>query len=182
MQSILEKDDVEEKRKRSVRYVSIFLLLIMVVSSLGYAFFSNPDIESGESEGANADFFEDQGYWAAKFNSDVIHFSNSKEDIKGIEVLMNKSLNDYYQQTIYADDNQALLQELSLSLGKYASIQPGCLGKCEKNIPEKNCSSNFILWNSSIIENKVKQEEKCIIIEGDLKAVDAFLYKLFGLS
>ena len=72
--------------------------------------------------------------------------------------------------------------EISLSLGRYTGrIQEACYGKCDKDLPEKDCTQNLIVWKDSA-ENKVYSQGKCVFIEGDLRAVDAFLYKIFELN
>jgi hypothetical protein len=38
----------------------------------------------------------------------------------------------------------------------------------------------MIVWQKGA-ENKVYQKDNCVFIEGDMKAADAFLYKIFGL-
>jgi regulator of sigma D len=60
-------------------------------------------------------------------------------------------------------------------------MQEACYGSCERNLPEKNCTENIIIFKDSK-ENSVTQQDKCVFIEGDLRTVDAYIYKLFELS
>ena len=95
-----------------------------------------------------------------------------------------KSVRDYAGKQLYvASDNNAVLQEIGLNLGNYVPrVHRACLGVCEDNLPEKSCDGedNLIVWNSDASVGGVYQEQNCIFIDGDLRAVDAFLYKILG--
>src|SRR3989344_1756426 len=87
---------------------------------------------------------------------------------------------DSTQSTEDSQENQEATNEIASTLGIYSQrIQLVCYGSCEQDLPEKDCSEEIIVFKDSQ-ENKVYQEENCIFIEGDIKAVDAFLYKILG--
>ena len=95
---------------------------------------------------------------------------------------INFDIEDYYRKVVYvASDNKGAMYEIGQNLGKYTErMQEACYGNCSENLPEKNCSDLLIVFDESI-ERKVYQEENCVFIEGDLKAVDAFLWRIFRL-
>jgi hypothetical protein len=69
-----------------------------------------------------------------------------------------------------------------VNLARYASrFQEACYGECEKDLPEKDCSEKLIVFRESEVK-KVYEEGSCVIIEGDMVAVDAFLYRVLGIS
>ena len=191
MRKILSAEEIELRQKRNTKFFGLFMLAMLVISTLGYAFLSNPvtDTKSSNSETSSSNSalpgklqpFGNQ--WKLNYFGQNLVFTSSSETAKKIPVEMNLTLSSYEGKSLYlAIDNQAVLYEISSTLGKYASpTQQACYGSCAQNLPEKNCSSNLIVWNSSN-ENIVYQEDNCIFINGDIRAVDAFLYKLFGID
>jgi len=77
MRSIIEKKN-EHKEKRKLQGVLIFMLAILVISSLGYAFLSSPDGLSGN--GGNGQDLSGQqnefGQWMEYMNGQALpgHF------------------------------------------------------------------------------------------------------------
>ncbi len=185
MRKIGSEREIAEKRKRNSLLIGAFILLILVLGTVGYGFLSNPNLNSGT---AGADYEEGKvteinGRWEAIVNGQVYYFSNSIETIKNISVDESLNINDFSGVNLYIDaNNTAIMNELYQNLRYYSlKISEGCYGSCDRDIPEKDCSDNLIVWRDSI-ENRVYQEEKCIFIEGDLRAVDAFLYKILQLN
>ncbi|MEK6926826.1 MAG: hypothetical protein AABX11_00185 [Nanoarchaeota archaeon] len=188
MRSIAGKEEkaIEEaKRGRRNKIVGLFLLLIMVVSSIGYAFLSGDEQASG-SGNQDGTLYEQNGMWIGSFGQNQVAFSSSPESVKNVSVDVNVTLNDYYQEPLYyVDESNGIYSELSYSLLPFLlRIQPACLNNCTIDAPIKNCSGldNIIVWDKTKTENKVYQNDNCVIMEGDIKAVDAFLYYLFGLN
>ena len=110
-----------------------------------------------------------------------INLISTYEDIANVPVNIT-ILPQFYSGTIlYIDSaNQGILQELASTLtGLPSRIQEACYEKCEKNLPEKSCTDNLIVWIESS-ENKVYQKDNCIFIEGDISSADAFIYKFFN--
>ena len=102
---------------------------------------------------------------------------------KEIEVNITHNIGNYFSKVLYIDsESDAIWQEIASNLGRYAErVQLACYGECERNLPEKDCSENIVVWRDSI-ESVVYQQENCVIIEGDLMAVDAFLYRVLGIN
>jgi hypothetical protein len=87
----------------------------------------------------------------------------------------------YQGKTLYlAVENPGIEAELRSTIGVFSDrIQLACYGSCELDLPEKDCSANLIVWTDGV-GGQVTQGEGCVFIEGDLRAVDAFLYRVFG--
>jgi len=174
----------DEGKKRNVKILGIFLLLILAVSSIGYAFLSSDNqMETTTDDLKEGVVIEQNGRWVAKAGGQIIAFSSSPESIANITDSSTLGIGDYYQQSVfYAEDGNALSYELSQNIGIFAkSIQPACYGPCSLDIPEKNCTDKLIIWNRNSTINKVYQQDNCVFIDGDIRAVDAFLYRAFGL-
>jgi len=165
MRSILSQRESEMKRKRFSIIIVIIMLSLLVLSTLGYAlFYSNKDSTQTENKNAN-----------------TYPFLYPPEILNEIPINISLTLNNYASKNIYISaDNPQVFSEITRGLGKHvARIQRACYGICEENLPEKTCSDLLIVWKDSL-NLKVYQEENCVFIEGDLMAVDAFLYKILG--
>jgi hypothetical protein len=178
MRKIETGEQIERRRKRNAKIGGIIMLLILVISSAGYAFISS-DSETGGNKSGGVYGVGDR--WALDVNGGTLYFSHSLENVSDIIVDTSFSLNDYYQKPLYVvSDNPIITNEVGLSLGKYViRMQNACYENCTSDLPEKNCSDNLIVYNPKI-ENKVYQKDNCIFIDGDLRAVDAFLYRIVG--
>ena len=188
MRSLLSKEqelEIENKKKMKVKVLGLFLLFILAVSSIGYAFISSDNKSNqANNELKEGQIIEQNGRWVAKLGEQIVSFSNSPEDAANISDTSTTGISDYYQKNLYYVDSQnALYYELSQNIGLYAGgMRQACYGPCSDNLPEKNCSSNMIIWNRNSTINRVYQQDKCVFIEGDRRAVSAFLYKVFGLK
>ena len=187
MRKIGTEKEIEEKRKRNILYISAFMLFVLIIGTIGYGFISNPNI--GDSGNNITDInnegivVEENGRWTATINGQTYYFSNSLESTINISVDITSDLLELSGVSLYVDaNNTAVINEIGLALSNYAGkFSEGCYGSCTRDLPEKNCSDNLIIWKDSL-NNKVYQKEKCIFIEGDLRAVDAFLYRILGLN
>ena len=175
MERIKSVQEIERKRKRNSTIVSLIFLALLVFSTLGYSFLSRPNnSDNGTNNNAIPNTYD--------FNGQSLTFSNSKEETSEVSLEFNRSLNEVLTGNLYiATDNENIYYEIASTLGRFSSrLQKACYGPCEENLPEKNCTDNLIVWRDNSL-NKVTQEQNCIFIDGDLRTVDAFLYKIFGL-
>lgn len=161
--------------------ISLFILAVLVVSTLGYAFISRPDsgtdTQTNNQDGA---IRYTGSHWIVPINGVELLFTNSPDEVRNISVEGVYSLTKYSGAFVYiVSDNAAIKNEIATTLGRYTSrMQEACYGECEQDLPEKDCSEKLIIWVDSA-QNRVYQQENCVFIEGDLQAVDAFLYKVF---
>lgn len=186
MRKIGSEEELQSKRKRNTIIISLVMLGIMVISTGGYAFITG--IENQQNNGANVSKIRGVenrgGEWYFQFEGQDIYLSSSPDDTANISVSLGyMNLDKYREKVLYvASDNNGMASEIGASLGKFASrAQAACYGNCSQNLPAKDCSNNLVVWHES--ENsRVYSNQSCIFIDGDLKAVDAFLYKIFGIN
>ncbi len=175
--------EAEKERKKNKRnYILIgFILLLLVASSASFAFISNPTPQT--NTGSSSPVTSVGGKYALQYGAETIYFTNSPEQTNNISTEILFTLNNYYSQPLYiATESDLIYYEISSTLGRYPErVQHACYGPCNLSYAEKNCTENLIVINPNI-ENKVTQQDKCVFIEGDMRAVDAFLYKIFGVK
>jgi len=184
MRKIRSKEETERAKKRNLAAVGILMLALLLLSTLGFAFLSGGG--GGDRNGQSS--FEEElqnigDSWVLRRGSQVFSFKNHYNDIQDVNVEINSNLGDYVSKPLYIDSgSDPILNAIASNLGQYAErVSAACYGECEENLPEKNCTENLIVWTDSTI-NRVRQEENCIFIEGDMRAVDAFLYRILGIA
>ncbi len=185
MRKIESALEIQKKEHTRNRFFTILMLLILVGSTAGYAFFSRNNQNSSPVSPGNVStekVYLVGNLWAMDLGGHQVLLSNSPDSVKNISVETNMTLQSYRGQPLYLAANRSdILAELSSSIGLYASrTQEACYGQCNLDVPEKNCSEQLIVWLPSQAQ-KVYQENRCIFIKGDLKAVDALVYKLSGI-
>lgn len=173
----LENNAEKEKRERRKKQIVMVILLgLLVMSSAGFAFslaFGNGD-SSGTNPNTDAPV---DGNGASGF------LKYSYDDVKNISVEPSINSGMLQNKIVYiaGEDNEAIA-ELETGISGYAGkIQRACYGACVQDLPEKNCTDSLIVIKSSEIQ-RVTRNESCIFIEGNSKAVDAFIYSLSGLN
>lgn len=175
---IESSEESERKRKRNTLILSIVMIGILVFSTAGY-FSMREDSGDSSSEGVQ----NTGNGWLFKYGDQQIMVDSSLDDAKNVSVILFKRVDDYYGKTVYvASDYDAEFYEIYQSLGKYTGrMQQACYGDCEKDLPEKNCNDTLIVVKrtNESETGKVYEKDNCVFIEGDMKAVDAFIYKVF---
>jgi hypothetical protein len=179
MRKLKTQNEVDKERKRNITIISVVLLGLMVFSTAGFAFLSGGGIGSEVNE--NTDIGSSNlGGNVFEVNGEKIVFSFSPQETLEVPIEMNKSYADYQEVLYIVSEDDRVTQELSFTLGRFVSrVQEACLGECEKDLPEKTCEENLVVFEKSE-ENRVYQEDECVIIQGNLRAVDAFVYKILG--
>ncbi len=197
MRKIGSEKTLEEKRKRNNLILSLGMLFLLVMSSAGFAFLSNPNsggsvsnepIQNSPVTDYKVEEVQQLGNrWVIR-SIPGVSFAYSPNETKIVQINSSKKYSDYQGKELYLDfraDSEAL-SELVGAIGNVPlRIQEACYGKCEENLPEKLCEenseNNFIIFKK--VENrKVYEDENCVFIEGDLKSVDAFLYRIFNIN
>ncbi|MAG77641.1 MAG: hypothetical protein CL811_12875 [Colwelliaceae bacterium] len=173
------QEKIDQKRKnRFIVGASIFMLILLVFSSVGFAFLSGSGFSGGEEDPYPTN--EVTGN-QIEFLDQTIGFTHSKFDVSDVENEAYSSVLLYRGNTLYIDsENEQATGEIWNSVGRFAQrVQEACLGQCERDLPEKSCEDHIIIYRESE-ENRVYQNDNCVFIEGDLRAVDSFLYSAFG--
>lgn len=176
MRKISSAEEIEKKKKRNVLIMSIFILAVLVISTLGYAFLSgDKEKDNGAQSG--------EGY-SFSAGGETFNLAYSPQNVSWIAVNINKTLADYSRLPLYiVSDNNQITQEIALNIGRFTErTQMSCYGRCAKNLPERDCTQNLVVWNSTAAGERVHQIDNCVFIEGSVAAADAFIYKVFGFS
>jgi hypothetical protein len=186
MRRLGSEKEIERKKKRNTLIISIIMLGILVAGTAAYGFISSPtqpDPTTNLPEEGELQYLGNR--WVVTHLGRQFSFVNSPESetVQEIPVDITISLQDYLSKSIYIDaENPSVLQEVGSALQGYASrIQEGCHESCpERDVPEKTCDDYLIVWTDAT-EKKVYQEQNCVFIEGDMEAVDAFLFEMIGI-
>lgn len=164
------------------------MLVILVSGTAAYglgSFYGNEDpTEAAANNVPEGTVTQIGNQWSVRVGGVDQYFSNSPESVKDIPVETDATLQTFQNQITYLDvDNQAVLTEIAGTLSRYSIIREACYGSCDEDLPEKDCNGaeNMIVWQEAD-ENRVYQEDKCIFIEGDTKAADAFLFRILGVN
>ena len=184
MRKLGSEKEIETKRKRNTLLLSIFMLGVLVVGTIGFGFMSSLRTSSNGDGKKDTNIRNVGDRWEVIINNQAFYFQNSPDDVKNISVSTYLNLNTYTSKPLYiVSENPAVTNEIFSNLIRYVPrIQEACYGPCNNSdLPEKNCTDNLIIWRDSLYD-KVYQEDNCIFIEGDMKVVDAFLYKLLNLN
>ena len=184
LRKIGTKEDAERKSKRNTLIISIVMISILVFSvAAGYFSMGKEDTNTSSDKVQNVG-----DYWVINYNGVGIRLTSSPESTENISVIMFKGLESYAGKTLYiSSEYDGGFNEVGSALQNYVQrIQPACYGTCDKDYPEKDCNETMIVISGlndyKSGEGKVYEQDNCVFIEGGLDAVDAFLYKIFGIK
>lgn len=167
--------------QQSSRRFVWFILGLLVVSSIGYSFLSAPTTDAPVSPSSTTGVYPEGLGWAADVYGAHLTFSSDPVTLANITFETNVTLSELSTSTLYVADESALAQ-LSTSLGQLISLQEVCVGRCERDVPEKSCEgSEWILQWDRTATNGITQQKRCITIGGDAGVIDAFAYRLLNL-
>lgn len=187
MRKIISKYEEDKKKRRNQFIVGGVLMLVMLVSVLGYAFQGQAINPTGSSNSNSTTtyngitFTNQNGFWTTVYNNQNLLFTYNPSLISSDLTNLTKTINDFTGKPlyIYSDDSNAE-SEISMNLAKFAKgIYP------IQALIGKDCSNNeIIIQNSSI--SSVSQEQNCIIITGEgqdlIATTDNVMFKLFGIK
>ena len=170
----------EKKRKRNNLILGIFLVIILLGSTLGYAVSLWTD---SPGQLTNDDIYFDGSRWIVSKNGQMFAFSHSPEETVNVSYSVQKTLVDFTGKPVFiASESDLIVGEISQVFYPYAQrVQRACYETCSLDLPEKDCTENLIVWKISE-NNIVYQQDNCIFIEGNTLAVDAFLYRILGVN
>ncbi|MEK6910315.1 MAG: hypothetical protein AABW82_00920 [Nanoarchaeota archaeon] len=188
MRQIGKVEDPDKSKKRNVMYMALFMLLTLVLSTVGFAFYYNDTSNTNtaplvEGESAPLTVQQQGNRWAVPFRGQYLYFAYPPNVTSNVEIDIQKEVGDYYGANLYVDyKKEYIYSEIKDTLGRYVlETSKACYGSCLENIPEKNCGENMIVFNESKVE-RIYQKDKCIFIDGDLRTVDVALYKILGIT
>jgi len=190
MRKIVSKEIEGKKKKRNQLIIGGILVLIMVLSSIGYAF--NRETSSGTKKITykGIEFVQQNDYWLATIGGVQFGFRYNPQETEEIKGFITIGINNYAGKPLYiSSDNFDAEIELYRNLDPIIlRRQYACLDKVnckDKEYPIKTCQDNFIIIKEAN-NNSISQEENCVFIGGNrnetIKLVDKFLYKTLGLQ
>ena len=190
IRKIATKHDEEKKRKRNQIIVGLVLVFVMLFSVIGYSFRSNSNSNTAQIlKYNNYEFTNVGGYWTLDIGGTVFSFASKPSNAYKINSSLN-SITNYYGKELYLySENAGAESEVYQNMHLVASqVLPACPADeeaCDKNLPIKNCSDNFIIIKEKE-EIGVFQQDGCVFIEGNaenmIKITDGFLLKILGVQ
>jgi len=196
MKKIVSQADKGKKDRRTKLLVSLILVGIMLLSTLGYAFTREDSNTSGSASKVKYNGFEFQksgNAWVLQDSSFYFTFLYNPTETQEIKVDNLNTLEDYYNEPlyVYSEDYSAkseVYRNLYPSANKIVlRMQDACIEdkSCEGDYPIKTCEDNFIIITESNSTSKIIQQDNCVFIEGKkenlTEVTDEFLFNLFGV-
>lgn len=208
MRKIETKIEKEKKNIRNQFIVGGILILIMILSTLGYSIGSNIN-NNEESKTINHngfEFTEKNGFWFSKYGNIELGFKYNPQQTENINSEVN-NIEMYFGNPLYifSDSYEAEL-EIYRNMQYIAQrMQPACLNaenitwtsleedidkkmiekECENNSPIKNCENNFILILEGDKPEIIKKDNCLFIIEKQenlTRMTDSALFEIFGIN
>lgn len=188
MKKLLTREEAEKKDIRNKTILGIILVVLMVLSTAGYAFY-----QTGETKGNvnrvrynNSDFILGQdGYW--HFTVGGVEYATAFNPKDTENITSNVKFN-YKDKPLYFtyDSNRQATDEIARNIGRFASrIQYVCLGECKEDYAVKNCTENIISIED-VNATLIRQQGNCIHIlvnyDDSVKAADSLIFKLAGIN
>lgn len=188
---ILQKESGKNKKiKQGI--VGIVLIIVMFLSIAGYSFERGNNEETSNRIIYNGlEFSASGGFWVVSIGNYQFTFLNNPLQVEKISFDL-KPLEEYYGVPLYISSESdvstsEIYRNLLYSNSIVLRMQSACLEgeKCsEKNLPSKNCSSNFIIIKQNETAS-ITREENCFFINGPSielgKITDEFLFHLLGI-
>ena len=194
MQRIITREEQAKKTKRNQLIIGIILILLMAMSTVGYALSSRETKSDNNKIKYNGiEFIKNSDYW--QFTTQGYNFItkyNPKETENVSVGFVYTKLKDYADEPLYFAGNfQEPIFELKRNIYPFAlRIQDACMQgvNCSlESLPKKNCSSDnvIVLQESYDKKESIHQEDKCIFISANIENqtiyADAFLFKILGI-
>ena len=187
----IETEAIREKRaKRNKIIISIAMVLLIGLSSLGYAIMSRDDGEQTNNDAiyGGLKFIQSNGYWTTAVNSKIFYFNSLPQEVENVSIIGNYSFENYYEKPVYIVNSNSAVNGLMYSLQNIAlRVQDACIAgeKCSNpDFPTKTCDDNVIIFSSSNSNlTKVEQNKSCIYIYGNFfEGTDKLVYRMLNVA
>jgi len=193
MKKIISKGEKDRKIKRNQLLIGLVLIVLMVLSTLGFALTgraNNEDSDKIEYQGVV--FIRDSGFWFSEIKGKNYMTTYNAKEVENFSFPSYLTVENYRNKPLYfVGDLGDSTSEIARNLNDIAlRMQSACLSEinCSENLPVKNCSDdNIIIMRepSEDEEESIFQEENCVFIIGSYqnqtKMADAFLFHLAGI-
>lgn len=184
MRKIETADVLERRAKRNRLVLGIIIIGMLLLSTAGYALLSGGISEPGTGIENEDGLVYNGQYWIYSEAGKSAYFLYPKSEVVNITTSFGATLLNFRGASVFVDaPSDAVKTLVSLNLAPYVGqLAEACYGSCDRDLPERTCTDNGILlvWNASE-ETSVRQQDSCIFLNGDVRTVDAFFYKLFGI-
>lgn len=182
MMRSLQNETVHAKtQRRNYRILGILLIVLMVGSSLGYAFSLFGDSKQDSSSTDNEPYF-DGTQWIITVGGAPFYLTYGPSDVANVSIEGAPSLGDFVGKTAYvASDDEAARQMVLQLLSRYTErVQAACYGPCEdSDLPEKNCTESLVVIRP-LSGQRIWKNQSCTFLEGDVRTAEAYIYYLLG--
>jgi len=192
MRKIFSKEEEARRAKRNQFLIGGAMILIMLASTLGYAFSRDQTTSNSDKIIYNGvEFVKKSGFWNIVMGNYQFSFKYNPKETEKINSALNL-LESYSDKPlyIYSENTDATIEiykNLFYQNQIVERVQDACITgeKCDKNSPIKTCESNFIIIKESN-NTEIKQQQNCVFIKGDMenltKLSDSFLFKIIGVQ
>ncbi len=185
MKKIEKKEDKLKKEQKQQKILCIVLGLILLGSTLGFAFMNNSSNTTNgyeKREYGTRTFVRGMNYWELEDNGNMYYFNYLPDELLNISVNYNGTMSDFQNSVFYyvGNFNNRLLTNMQNYVLRY---QEAKLNDSDKDVPLKYCNStdNIVVFENSNITS-IYSVDNCVYISGDTsKASDLFFYKLLGI-
>ena len=188
IKKIETQEDKDKKAQRNKLIIGIVLVVLIGLSSMGYAIMSRNDSSQQQSafSYAGLTFVQSNGIWATTINGKTVYFNSLPNETENVSITGNFSFSDYANQVVYFVNENPAANGIYSSLQDIATrMQETCLSgmNCTNpSLPIKNCTSNVIVFTNQQSATRVYKQQNCVFIEGDFfKGADRFLYRLYNI-
>lgn len=187
-ESILRK---QKSNRANQIILGVGLVVIMLISTLGYAFRGTSNNNSNKVFYNDYEFILQNGYWFVNIGNYQFSFQYNPKEVERIDSQVNY-LNSYAGKPvyIYTDNNEAgseVYRNLFYNTGIALRMQSACFESegCSEGLPIKDCTNKFIIIRESE-ETNITQNESCVFIEGPnenlTQITDEFLFKVLNID
>jgi len=194
MKKILTKEEKIKRENRKQIIVGIVLILLMILSTVGYALTSKNEEEIKKINYNGIKFKKNGDYWI--FNSNGYDFISTYSPIE-VENIDTSNIKLYFSEYVnnplyFVTDYNQPDQEISRNFDRVVlRIRNACINSsnCTEDLPIKSCSEDNIIIFREPIGNeseRIYQEKKCVFVvskrENQIMYSDALLFKILGIK
>jgi hypothetical protein len=191
MRPLESKQEEERKRKRNQWIIGGIMIVVMLGSTFGYAFYqlgNKDNVDNSKVDYNGYKFVNQNDFWLTTIGSYQFMFRYNPTEVEKINTTINY-LSSYSGKPVYVfSEDYVAANEIYTNLGSVVQrFQGACLEdkNCPTDWPIKDCSSNFIIIKKAN-ESRIYQDQNCVFIEGKegnlTQITDEFLFKMMGIE
>ncbi len=189
MKKILTTEEKNKKSTRNKIIIGVVLAALMVLSVVGYSFFSNLEQDRDKIEYNGVEFFlNDAGRWQFEIQGFGFSTSYNPLETENISVPILTNINNYAGKPLFFVGEGPAKQEIAFNLQNFIPrMQNACLEEkdCEEDLPIKNCSESNVIILKEEESIGISIEDNCLFIASpyteQTRVADAFLFKILGV-